>query len=161
MLLGDRITGASAGRWSGRGPPSPCERRTRELNQPLTAIANYVEAARDMLETPPDKETLATIREALDECAAQSVRAGQIVRRLRDFIARGESERRVESLQRLITEASALALVGAGEQVGRHATFPGSIRRMKLAWRTRPSLVNSVISISAPSSGRTHVAPFR
>ena len=87
-----------------------------ELNQPLTAIANYVEAARDMLETPPDKETLATIREALDECAAQSVRAGQIVRRLRDFIARGESERRVESLQRLITEASALALVGAGEQ---------------------------------------------
>ena len=87
-----------------------------ELNQPLTAIANYVEAARDMLGTPPDEETLATVRQALDECAAQSVRAGQIVRRLRDFIARGETERRIESLQRLITEASALALVGAGEQ---------------------------------------------
>jgi two-component system sensor kinase FixL len=87
-----------------------------ELNQPLTAIANYVEASRDMLQTPPDEETLATIREALDECAAQSVRAGQIVRRLRDFIARGESERRIESLHRLVTEASALALVGAGDQ---------------------------------------------
>jgi two-component system sensor kinase FixL len=87
-----------------------------ELNQPLTAIANYVETARDMLQEVPDEETLAVIREALDECAAQSVRAGQIVRRLRDFISRGETERRIESLQRLITEASALALVGAGEQ---------------------------------------------
>ncbi len=87
-----------------------------ELNQPLTAIANYVEAARDLLQTPPDEETLATIREALDECATQSVRAGQIVRRLRDFIARGETERRIESLHRLVSEASALALVGAGEQ---------------------------------------------
>lgn len=86
-----------------------------ELNQPLTAIANYVEAVRDMLHASPDDETLATAREALDECAAQSVRAGQIVRRLRDFIARGESERRIESLQRLVTEASALSLVGAGE----------------------------------------------
>lgn len=85
-----------------------------ELNQPLTAIANYVETARDLLETPPDAETLATIREALDETAQQSVRAGQIVRRLRDFIARGESERRIESLHRLVTEASALALVGGG-----------------------------------------------
>lgn len=114
-----------------------------ELNQPLTAIANYVETARDLLEksadniltirkamndptisassTTPDlleenAETIAVVREALDECASQSVRAGQIVRRLRDFISRGESERRIESLQRLITEASALALVGAGDQ---------------------------------------------
>lgn len=87
-----------------------------ELNQPLTAIANYVETASNLLQAVPDEETLAVIREALDECAAQSVRAGQIVRRLRDFISRGETERRIESLQRLITEASALALVGAGEQ---------------------------------------------
>ena len=86
-----------------------------ELNQPLTAIANYVEAARDMLRAVPDEETLTILREALDECAQQSVRAGQIVRRLRDFIARGESDRRIESLHRLVTEASALALVGAGD----------------------------------------------
>lgn len=86
-----------------------------ELNQPLTAIANYVETARDLLEdTSPG--TIETVREALTECATQSVRAGQIVRRLRDFISRGESERRVESLSRLISEASALALIGAGER---------------------------------------------
>ena len=85
-----------------------------ELNQPLTAIANYVEAAREMLEKVPDEETLEILREALSETAAQSVRAGQIVRRLRDFISRGETERRIESLRRLVTEASALALVGGG-----------------------------------------------
>lgn len=86
-----------------------------ELNQPLTAIANYVEASRDLL-VEPDAETLAMVREALGDCATQSVRAGQIVRRLRDFIARGETERRVESLARVVNEASALALVGAGER---------------------------------------------
>ena len=87
-----------------------------ELNQPLTAIANYVETARDLLQERPDEETLEIVREALSECASQSVRAGQIVRRLRDFISRGETEQRIESLQRLVTEASALALVGAGDQ---------------------------------------------
>lgn len=86
-----------------------------ELNQPLTAIANYVETAVELLERP-DEETLAIVREALADCAEQSVRAGQIVRRLRDFISRGETERRIESLTRVVNEASALALVGAGER---------------------------------------------
>jgi two-component system sensor kinase FixL len=85
-----------------------------ELNQPLTAIANYVEAARDMLGKIPDEEMLEVLRAALSETAAQSIRAGQIVRRLRDFISRGETDRRIESLLRLVTEASALALVGGG-----------------------------------------------
>jgi two-component system, LuxR family, sensor kinase FixL len=86
-----------------------------ELNQPLTAVASYCESARDLLSDDPDDETLAMIREAMDEAAKQSVRAGQIVRRLRDFMSHGETERRVESLQRLINEANALALVGSRE----------------------------------------------
>ena len=83
-----------------------------ELNQPLTAIANYVEAARDLLDAP-DAATLAIVREALGDAAEQSIRAGQIVRRLRDFIARGDSEKQVGSLRQLIGEANALALTGA------------------------------------------------
>ncbi len=86
-----------------------------ELNQPLTAIANYCEAARDLLDNGSDRETLDTVQEALDEASKESVRAGQIVRRLRNFISRGETEQRVESLGRLITEANALALVGSRE----------------------------------------------
>jgi two-component system sensor kinase FixL len=86
-----------------------------ELNQPLTAVASYCESARDLLDHDPDAETLAMVREALDEAAQQAVRAGQIVRRLRDFMSTGETERQVESLQRLINEANALALVGSRE----------------------------------------------
>lgn len=87
-----------------------------ELNQPLTAIANYVETASLMLADDPGEESVSMIREALDECAREAVRAGQIVRRLRDYISRGETERQVVSLARLVNEASALAFVGAGAQ---------------------------------------------
>jgi two-component system sensor kinase FixL len=52
----------------------------------------------------------------MDKAAEQALRAGQIIRRLRDFVARGESERRVESVKKLIEEASALALVGVKDQ---------------------------------------------
>ena len=86
-----------------------------ELNQPLTAVASYCEAARDLLKTEIDSETMGMLREAMDEAAKEAVRAGQIVRRLRDFMSHGETERRVESLQRLINEANALALVGSRE----------------------------------------------
>ena len=44
------------------------------------------------------------------------MRAGQIIRRLRDFVTRGETEKRVEKLAKLVEEASALALVGARER---------------------------------------------
>jgi two-component system sensor kinase FixL len=85
-----------------------------ELNQPLTAVANYIEAAGDML-AAPTPENIAIIRGALDDAAKQSVRAGQIVRRLRDFISRGETDKRIESLQSVIAEANALALIGVRE----------------------------------------------
>ena len=88
-----------------------------ELNQPLTAIASYAEGARALLgeEGAPAPDTIAMVREALAEASAEALRAGQIVRRLREFISRGESERRVERLRRLVTEAAALALTGSGQ----------------------------------------------
>ena len=92
-----------------------------ELNQPLTAIANYLEATRDML-ADPDPQTLALVREALDDAAGQSLRAGQIVRRLRAFVARGDVDRQVTSLRQVIEEAAALGLVGAAQK-GIRATF--------------------------------------
>jgi two-component system sensor kinase FixL len=60
-------------------------------------------------------ETSVLVRDAVDKAVEQSLRAGQIIRRLRDFVAHRESERRVESLRKLIEEASALALVGSRE----------------------------------------------
>jgi len=87
-----------------------------ELNQPLTAIASYAEGARSLLgdDGTPAADDIDMVREALAEASVQAIRAGQIVRRLREFISRGDSEKRVERLRRLITEASALALTGTG-----------------------------------------------
>jgi len=55
------------------------------------------------------------LRDALDKAGEQALRTGQIIRRLRDFVARGEPEWRIESIKRLVEEASALALVAARE----------------------------------------------
>lgn len=55
------------------------------------------------------------IRDALAETTKQTLRAGHIIRQLRDFVARGETEKRPENISKLIEEASALALVGAKE----------------------------------------------
>lgn len=86
-----------------------------ELNQPIAAIANYVEASRDLLDTP-DPETLAMLRDALGEAASEAFRAGSIVRRLRAFVARGELDKRIEPLDQLVDEAAILGLAGAAER---------------------------------------------
>jgi two-component system sensor kinase FixL len=91
-----------------------------ELNQPLSAIANFVRGARRLLERddPADRPK---IDEALSLAAEQALRAGEVIRRLRDFMGRGVSPRQHESLSRLVEEAGALALLGARDQ-GVHVT---------------------------------------
>lgn len=82
-----------------------------ELNQPLTAIANYMEAGRDLLDVdgPVDRDML---REAMSESAGQALRAGEIIRSLREFIRRGETMRQPEPLRGLLAEGAALAFIG-------------------------------------------------
>nr|WP_249128496.1 sensor protein FixL [Bradyrhizobium lablabi] len=86
-----------------------------ELNQPLAAISNYMKGSRRLLSASndPNRER---IESAMDRAAEQAQRAGQIIRRLRDFVARGESEKRIESIAKLIEESGALGLTGAREQ---------------------------------------------
>jgi len=86
-----------------------------ELNQPLAAISNYMKGSRRLLAASPDPNA-PKIEAALDKAAEQAIRAGQIIRRLRDFVARDESERSVERISRLIEESSALGLIGARER---------------------------------------------
>jgi two-component system sensor kinase FixL len=86
-----------------------------ELNQPLSAISNYMKGSRRLLAGSTDANA-PKIEAALDRAAEQAIRAGDIIRRLRDFVARDASEMRVESLSKLIEEAGALGLTGAREQ---------------------------------------------
>jgi two-component system sensor kinase FixL len=85
-----------------------------ELNQPLSATANYVQGSLRLLDqTPLD---LPLIKEALGVAGEQMFRAGDIIRRLRDFVAKGETDRRIEGLPQLLEEAGALAMVGAKDR---------------------------------------------
>lgn len=83
---------------------------THELNQPLTAIASYMEASRDLLEAADLDRAM--MREALDEAATQAIRAGRIIRRMRDFIMEGESEKGVESIADVVNEVTVLGQFG-------------------------------------------------
>lgn len=85
-----------------------------ELNQPITAVTNYVEGVRRMLDRPV-ADDFPMICEALDDAAAEALRAGHIVQRLRDFVAHGHIEKTVEKLPPLINEAAVLGLMGARE----------------------------------------------
>ena len=85
-----------------------------EINQPLTAISNYLRGCQRLLQRV-DSDSSAMLRDAIGKAADQALRAGQIIRRLREFVARGESDRRIESLPKLIEDASTLALIGAKE----------------------------------------------
>jgi two-component system sensor kinase FixL len=86
-----------------------------ELNQPLSAITNYMRGSQRLLADVTGEEA-AHVRQAVSKAAEQALRAGQIIRRLREFVAHGENEKRVESISKMVEEAGALALVGARER---------------------------------------------
>ena len=85
-----------------------------ELNQPLTAVATYLNGCRRLLERGQAAD-FGMLRDGIERATEQALRAGQIIRRLREFVSRGETERSRENLPKLVEEASALALVGARE----------------------------------------------
>ncbi|HEY1561031.1 MAG TPA: PAS domain S-box protein [Caulobacteraceae bacterium] len=83
-----------------------------ELNQPLSAISNYLRGGRRLL-AAEDRDSRAL--PVIDKAADQALRAGEIIRHLRNFLAGGEGDRSETSLHGLVEEASKLGLVGARE----------------------------------------------
>jgi two-component system sensor kinase FixL len=81
-----------------------------ELNQPLTAVTSYVRGSRRLLAGMNDPG-VEQVCEALEYAEAGALRAGQIVRRLREMVARGTVEVGPEDLRKLIEDASVLAFV--------------------------------------------------
>jgi len=84
-----------------------------ELNQPLTAAASFMKGCLVLMKRKPLDE--ARLEDMISQGADQALRAGQIIRRLRDFVSKGEAERRIENLPTLLEEAGALAMIGARE----------------------------------------------
>lgn len=86
-----------------------------EVNQPLTAANNYLEAAR-MLLAADDEAVRARALTIIDNVVGQIGRAGEVIARLRAFLTKGEVQQRPEDVVKVIEEASALALIGAKQR---------------------------------------------
>jgi len=82
-----------------------------ELNQPLTAVTNYLEAGRHLIST--GTASAERIADLMEKAVTQAQRAGDVIRQLRQFVSKGETERRTQNLNQLVEEALALGLVGA------------------------------------------------
>jgi two-component system, LuxR family, sensor kinase FixL len=82
-----------------------------ELNQPLTAIASYAQAC-DWLLARGSTDT-AEIRDALQQITAQGLRAGEIIRRLRNLVRTPDTLRVTTNPNELIEELRGLALTDA------------------------------------------------
>lgn len=84
-----------------------------ELNQPLSAVTNYVNACRQELRNHgiamPGR-----IDRLMDSAATESARAADLVRRLRNFIEHGEVARERIDLHAVIRRGVELAMVAAG-----------------------------------------------
>ncbi|MBV9881473.1 MAG: GHKL domain-containing protein, partial [Sphingomonadaceae bacterium] len=86
-----------------------------ELNQPLTAIANFAAGSRRALqEQEPSRELLEGGLEAIERC---TLRAGSIIRTLRDMNDGGEARRQLVDPNPLILEAASLAMLGVDERI--------------------------------------------
>lgn len=84
-----------------------------ELNQPITAVLNYVETVRAILKDEGGSAAAEVADEALGAAAREAMRAGEIIRRLREYVGRGETRNRPEELSEIIESACLLGLVGA------------------------------------------------
>jgi len=82
-----------------------------ELNQPLTAVLNYTNVAKRLI-AATDPAATAKAYEAVSKAGEQAVRAGQIIKRLRDFVEKRETNRTIENINTITEDALALGLIG-------------------------------------------------
>ncbi|HET9394965.1 MAG TPA: PAS domain S-box protein, partial [Nitrospiraceae bacterium] len=71
-----------------------------ELNQPLTAISNYLLAARQLVQRGPENAERAS--EIIGKSIDQAMRAGQIIRQLRSFVQKREVERAPAEIEKVV-----------------------------------------------------------
>jgi len=84
---------------------------SHELNQPLSAVMNYVNAAHQMI-SEVDNPKVRVALEYIEKAIVQTSRTGQIIKHMRDYIEKGQSSRAYESLNNTIEEGIAVGLVG-------------------------------------------------
>jgi two-component system sensor kinase FixL len=129
-----------------------------ELNQPLTAIANYAQACDRLLAKPG--ADLVEIRGALQEITGQAVRAGDIIRRLRALARQDEGPHAATDINVLISELTDLVAAEVkGHAVEYRLQLGNALPRVKLH-RTQIQQVivnlthNAIEALAQKSDGR-------
>ena len=87
-----------------------------EVNQPLTAIANYARVSKRMMSV--ENPNLTVLQETLDKIEAQSHRASEIIRRIRRFVKKPATGKEVLSLSALLEDTRQFAEVDARNNDG-------------------------------------------
>jgi len=77
-----------------------------EVNQPLSASATFLKVARQMLDAPRDDGTGPSVQQVLEKAAAQIMRAGRIMTRVRELSTRGEPDKTFQNLHELLTSVT-------------------------------------------------------
>jgi two-component system, LuxR family, sensor kinase FixL len=127
-----------------------------ELNQPLTAVLAYLGTAQHLLEADAAREKVGAM---IERAVTQAKRAGSIIHQLREFLGKGQSTRRPEPINKVVEEASALALIGAKQlEVRAHleldpAVPPVSIDRVQIQ-QVLVNLIRNGIEAMAGSDKR-------
>lgn len=92
-----------------------------ELNQPMTAMTNYLEGCRAQLKTMQG-ERFRKLDHVLDRASSEAIRAGRIISHIREFVARGETTLAIEDGNEIVMSAGTL-VAGAAKQADVKITF--------------------------------------
>lgn len=84
-----------------------------ELNQPLSATANFLAATALLVERGGDRDKVAELVALAND---QIQRAGSIIRNIREFIVKRDVEIGIEPIEKTVRDAVSLVLVGAARQ---------------------------------------------
>lgn len=137
-----------------------------ELNQPLTAAASLAGAVTLTLESAECRELHKEAIDLLNDAVSEILRASEIIRQMRDFIRKRRSEKSLNDVNKVVEEASTIALIGTessgvnvvtefGEDVG-HA----NIDRIQIQ-QVVTNLIRNAIDAMRESSERRLVVSTR
>ena len=132
-----------------------------ELNQPVTALSNYLRAAQTILERPDRDERL--LDETLNKAAGEAQRAARVVQQLREFFRRGATSMTSVDLAALVAEVvETVRSRAATADVQLEVVLPPAIAplpadRTQLAMVLHNLLVNAIESIVASAPPRRSV----
>ncbi len=133
-----------------------------ELNQPLTAIANYTLASRQLVEDIEDSSQKKQVLEMLDKAAAQAERAGDIIRSIRSFVKHHDNEFNWEELDKVVTEAVEIATIGTSRhqidvRIKKTGTIPNVCLDRVQIQQVVTNLVRNAIDAVAGQKGKRTV----